>query len=165
MNKKITTSTIIILAGILIMWIAFFCPYLSATDGAKKLLDSYGLKQTNLSIIDMAYSSSQLINYASSGSLLKYLPFSGIILLGIFSLLNVIFSVVKKPVAVIVFDILSLVIFLITDLNIRGNMAFSKTYYSHSFAYYIFYLSALIVFVGAIGLLKEKRKAKVSTAE
>ena len=72
-----------------------------------------------------------------------------------------------KPIAVIIFSLLSLCAFSIQNFDYSDRGVIPNSSYDWGIAYYIFYVATIVVFVGAIWMLvckiKQKRRDKLES--
>lgn len=85
---------------------------------------------------------------------------SFVALIGLFALLTVLLSLLKKPVGVIVFDILAFIVFLMQNWDYSDRGVVPSSNYDWGTGYYIFFVAAAIVFIGAIWFKISRAKSK-----
>ncbi len=168
-SNKLLYPFVITLIGSLILLITLFTPYASATGAYRDLLNDEGLyfeelNMTKKEAIDLSlfefgkiYYTTAKMNYEKEISI----PcFVSIVVLAVFFIITLIFSILKKPIVISIFNIISLAIFrLITlDFDMRGVVPSSD--YKYGYGHYLFYVGIIIVFIGAIYLFIVKRKMK-----
>lgn len=167
-DNKLFISLIIMLIGSTVMFATIFLPYATANEEqAEKCkaypdqivyeeLDMTAKDMINISMVKYAklYStfSEQIWNNASYG--MFYVAV--VALIGIFSLLSVLFSVLKKPIAVAVFSVLAFGVFSIQNFDYTDRGVIPSSTYEWGSAYYIFYVAFIITFIGAIWTLISK---------
>lgn len=81
-------------------------------------------------------------------------------LIGLFALLAVLFTLLKKPVRVIVFDILAFIVFVIQNWDYSDRGVVPSRKYDWGAGYYVFFVAAAVVFIGAILMKISQSKAK-----
>lgn len=174
--KKIKNSLfipfIVTLIGTILMLTAVFLPYATAIDdhaeNIKANPDAVVYEELNMTAQDMMHVS--MVEYAYVyGNLADQLfedPFYGVIyvvlvaLIGVCALLASLFALLKKPIAVIVFDVLSFGVFSLQNWDYADRGVISGNYYDWGAGYYIFYIAAGVTLAGAIWLLVNKILAK-----
>lgn len=145
-----------------LMFLTIFMPYASATlEHAERLekysnyysieeLDINGNDLINISMVRYAkiYSrmSEEMFGDSSTGALYVVL----VVLIAIFSICNLIFAIFKKPIAVIVFDVLAFVVFCIQNWDYKDRGVIQSDNYNWGAAYYLFIICAICILVCAI---------------
>ena len=176
-KKSIITNKILIpfvaaLVGAIIMLATVFLPYATATEDYAEVLGSYPdeivyeeLDMTakdimNISMVEYAIVygnlSEQFWGDAAHGIMYVVL----VALIGGFSLLAVLFAVLKKPIAVMIFDILAFGVFSLQNWDYTDRGVIPSSSYDWGAGYYIFYIAAVIVLVGAVWMLVTKIRTK-----
>lgn len=170
------TNLPMILAAVLaaIMILTVFMPYASATEKhAKRLedfsdyysveeLDMTGKDLINISMAEFARmygTMSEELFGDSSGVLYVVI----VILIAGFSIGTLIFSVCKKPIGAIVFNILATLVFLVQNFDYKDRGIIPSDNYNWGIAYYIFIVCAVAVLafavVGIVMKILSKRNA------
>lgn len=163
MDKRLI-SCIIALIGSIMLIATLFLPFASATEKYREQLEKFpdtmyaeeiGMTNkdaVNISLFEFGkiYSSTAAAQNAQAVSITCVVMISAF---AIFALLSAIFSLLKKPVAIMIFNVLSLATFLLLkwDFNDRGVLPSSR--YDCGMAQYFCYFGVAIVFVGAIIML------------
>ena len=83
-----------------------------------------------------------------------------VVLIGLFAALTVVFSVIKKPIPVIVFSVLSFAVFSIQNWDYTDRGVIPSDSYNWGLAYYIFYVAFVLLIGGAVWLIVAKAKSK-----
>lgn len=78
----------------------------------------------------------------------------------VFSLITLLFVVLKKPIGIIIFNIFIFIAFymMVWDLNDHGVLKRSLNHWSIS--YYLYFIAIIVVLAGAIWMLVSKIKMK-----
>ena len=163
MDKRLI-SCIIALIGSIMLIATLFLPFASATEKYREQLEKFpdtmyaeeiGMTNkdaVNISLFEFGkiYSSTAAAQNAQAVSITCVIMISAF---AIFALLSAIFSLLKKPIAIMIFNVLSLATFLLLkwDFNDRGVLPSSR--YDCGMAQYFCYFGVAIVFVGAIIML------------
>lgn len=171
-SKTLWIPFIIALIGAMIMVTTVFLPYATATDDhAEDIMENpdaivyqgWDMKAedlVNISMVEYAsmYSnlSQQLFGSTSVGTFYVVL----VALIGGFSLLAALFAFLKKPIAVIVFDVLAFGVFCMHNWDYTDRGVIPSRSYDWGLGYYVFYVAAFAVLVGAIWLLVNKIRNK-----
>ncbi len=171
-NDKLFIPFIITLIGSILMITSVFLPYATAIDdhaeSIKEHPDQIVYEEIDMTAEDMFHISmaeyanvySQLSEqfWGSSANGIFYVVM--VALIGGFALLSVIFSVLKKPIAILVFDILSFGVFCLQNWDYTDRGVIPSSSYDWGMGYYIFYIAAIVTVIGAIWLLISKIKSK-----
>lgn len=163
MDKRLIFC-IIALIGSIMLIATLFLPFASATEKYREQLEKFpdtmyaeeiGMTNkdaVNISLFEFGkiYSSTAAAQNAQAVSITCVVMISAF---AIFALLSAIFSLLKKPIAIMIFNVLSLATFLLLkwDFNDRGVLPSSR--YDCGMAQYFCYFGVAIVFVGAIIML------------
>lgn len=164
---------IIVLSGIIILISAFFLPYASANTEYSEWLSNYAegmyaeeIGMTNGDAIGISpleflrmyiYGVS---NYSGNNQMISIICIVIIGLIAIFTLLCTLFAALRKPIPLMVFDILIFVIVLLMKFDFEDRGVISNSRYSWGVANYFYFIGIAITFVGAMWLLITKNKAK-----
>lgn len=169
-NKQLI-SVLVLFVGLLMLISSFFVPFASATGENKEWLERYP-DATFLEGVDMTNKEGENISlfefvkiYFASAKMGIHTTNSIVCLIIIFAfalfvVMTTLFSLLKKPIVILVFNILSLTAFSLLkwDFNVRGSI--SDNYFDWGFSQYFCYLGVIAVFIGAIALLVVKIKQK-----
>ena len=162
LNKKLTIPFIISLVGVLLVVIALFLPYLTAVgemaEYIEKFPDRIEIESLDLTAGDMAnipvISVSKLITgiYGEDdGAIANAIVF----VFGGFLALSALFAILKKPIAIMIFNLLTFGTF--AFLNFLMKEDFIGAYkYAWGVGYYIILLAVIVAFAGAAWMLVKK---------
>lgn len=161
----------IALIGAIIIVTAFFLPYSSATTEYKEHLESYSqelyfeeINMTNGDAVNIS-----LLGFARMYGAAAKLGMSQIVgticlvmisLIGIFSLLTLLFSALKKPIPALIFDLLVFGTFSLLSWDFKDRGVIPSSTYDWGISYYLYCIGAVIIFAGGVWLLVEKIRAK-----
>lgn len=167
-QNKLLFPFIVALIGTVFMFITIFLPYATANEEqAEKFkaypdeivyeeLDMTAKDMVNISMVEYAnvYGnlSEQIWGDASYG--IFYIAM--VALIGVFSLLSILFAVLKKPIAVAVFSLLSFGVFSIQNFDYTDRGVIPSSTYEWGAAYYVFYIAFAVALAGAIWMLVSK---------
>ncbi len=182
MNTKNTTIPfVIMLVSVIALIASFFLPYASVSDERREILEKHpdeivdeATGMTSLEIADMS-----IIEYGKvyfkimtegkkmdesvtkNDILTATIDVVIIGLISLFTILLLIFVLGKKPIASMIFSILDFgTLFLYAfDHKDRGAIGEGR-FYDFSYAYYVFYVALIVLFIAAIWLLIVKKKNK-----
>ncbi len=171
-NNKLLIPFIIAMVGAIMMIVTVFLPYATAIDEQAEAInenpDMIVYEDLNMIASDIKDISmveyvniytnlgEQLFGNASFGTLY-------VVLLGLivgFAVLAAIFSLIKKPVAVIVFDILAFAVFSLQNYDYTDRGVIPSSSYDWGVGYYVFYVAAVVTLVGAIWMLMTEMNMK-----
>ena len=167
---------IVAVIGSALMILTIFLPYTSATKEFAERIDSYpeavaysntDIKASdvkNVSMVQYAsmYSSnSKEILHQSSVGIIYVVIVVGI---GIFSLLSLIFALLKKPIPLIISDVLDFGVFTFLGWDFRDRGLIISAY-NWGIGYYLFYIGIVMALVGAVLLIMAKKKGKKQLQE
>jgi hypothetical protein len=169
MQKNVLLPTIIAFIGVATILVSIFLPYASATEEYAELLkespntiQSENVNMTNSDIINLSLIETIKIYYYEDIDIFyKYFVPSAVLSIALFSLINLIFVFKKKPIAIMIFNVLVLGMFnaLNWDFKDRNAVAYYHTYHL-GISIYIFYFAVATTFIGAILMLVNKAKEK-----
>ncbi len=157
--------------GVIIIIGAFFLPYASATDSYKERLErqpdgifAQEFNMTNEDVVNMSLFE-YLRMYSAAIGIDDYQDYAIIYtvvigLMAVSSLLTLIFVILRKPIAFLIFNCISFGVFCLInwDFNDRGIVPNNR--YDFGAAYYLYYIGAILLFVGAIWFIITKAKEK-----
>lgn len=171
-NHKLLIPFIIALVGAVLMAVTVFLPYATAIDdhaeSIKEHPDQIVYEELDITAEDMFHIS--MVEYAnvynqlseqfwgSSANGIFYVVI--VALIAGFALLAVLFSVLKKPIAIIIFTILSFGVFYLQNWDYTDRGVIPSSSYDWGAGYYLFYAATIITIVGAVWLLINKIKSK-----
>lgn len=174
MNKSdlgIKIPFLITLIGSVLLLVMILLPYASAKDDYKEYLQSSPndyyvseIKMTNASAVNIS-----MLEYgriymetARQGVYrdVSILCIALISLFAFFSLLTLIMALLKKPIGIIIFDILVLAIFWLIHFDYADRGVLPSSSYGWGIANYLTYIIGIAVAIGAVWLFEEKRKIK-----
>lgn len=163
---------IIALIGTILMVTTVFLPYATAIDDhAENIkenpdavvyeeLDMTAQDMMNISMVEYANVYSNLADQLFGDSSYGVFYVVLVALIGGFALLAALFAFLKKPIAVIVFNVLSFGVFSLQNWDYTDRGVIPSSSYDWGTGYYIFYVAVVITLVGAIWLLVNKIRNK-----
>lgn len=165
------SAKILLLTGLLIMLLCFFLPYATASDNNREYLEEYSdsmfideLEMTNEDAVNISlFEYFNIYKHALAINESELIAVICIILICAsfgFTLLSLLFAVLKKPVAVIIFNVLNLVAFYANAWDHTDRGTIDNSSYDFGIGYYFYYIAAAIVFAGTIWTLVNKAKEK-----
>lgn len=166
LNKKLLLPFIVSLIGVLIIVIALFLPYMTAigelAEYIKKYPDSIEIEE-----FDMTASDLKDIPMMSMGRIAAsaYSEEEGIlfnvivIVFASLSALTALFVILKKPIAVMIFELIAFGSFTVLNMATKADF-FGADKYAWGIGYYAIVIAFAIVFAGAIWMLLKKIATK-----
>ena len=163
---------ILALAGSLIMVISIFLPYATATEEQAERFETY---PDTVIVEELGLTAKDMVNISMFTYARVYVtiseeawgePVSGIFyavivgVIALFSGLALLFSILKKPIPIMIFDIIATVIFIFQCQDYTGRGVIPSDSYNWGIAYYIFFIAAVVVLASSVWMLVGKIKAK-----
>lgn len=179
-NSLVVIISIVLLAGVLFLGATIFMPYVTATKDYKSRVAPYEnvviygeVNMTygdlmNVSLFDFAriYYEHGDEMWSDPSFRMVYVGF--VVVLGALALVSALFAFFRKPIAVMVINLLSMGVFMLQRWDYMDRGVVPSDNYNWGIGYYIYYLIWIIVFVIAVILLvakiKEKREMRKSTS-
>ena len=167
-EDKVYTYSFILIILAVIMIVSLFTPYISAigdfADNLKEHSEEVIYREENITAKDMINISMVEVPQKVFVERKDDMMISTILvsLIGAFSLLVLLFGIFKKPIAVLIFNIFSLAVYIFQNISYGSFFGFPNDRYVWGFGYYLFYIVSAIIFIGAILLLIAKIRAKKS---
>ena len=161
LNKKLALPFIVALIGVVVMIAAMFLPYMTAQGKLAEyieLLDSMELEKENISANPSVVSVSKVIATIygeDDGKIAKII----VLVLGGCIALTALFVLFKKPIAIMIFDLLTFGSFSFLNFAMREDFI-DPDKYAWSIGYSIIQIAIAVVFVAAIWMLVKKIIAK-----
>lgn len=162
------------LAGAIILVMAFFLPYASATKEHKQYLKTYSdemyaeeINMTNKEAVGIS-----MLEYvrvyamAAQMEISKEYKLIGIIcvvlmsVIGAFSLLTLLFAALKKPIALFIFNGITFGVFRMLCWDFADRGVVPNYNYVWGISYYLYHAGAIIVLIGAVWLFVIKIRMK-----
>lgn len=163
--NKLPNPFIITLMATLFMFLTIFLPYGTANKKQEATLKQYPdqvlYEELDITAKDMIHIS--MVEYTKIYSHLSeqfwgdtsYGVFYIVLVafIGIFSLLSTLFTILKKPIAITIFSLLSFGVFCIHNSDYRQRGVIPSSSYDWGVGYYVFYIAFAIALVGAVWML------------
>lgn len=165
-NSKIMFPFVVTLVSVLIMVVALFLPYMTAAgDMAKYIeehpdrieIESLGLTASdlaNIPIISMGKIDAGVFG-DEDGMVVNII----LMVFGGFLVLTALFAILKKPIAVMIFNLLAGGVFFFFNF-LTGRVYIGEDKYAWGIGYYTVMVAVVAVFVGAVWLLVTKMRLK-----
>lgn len=167
-NNKLLIPFIITLIGAVLMFITIFLPYGTANEErAEKLkaysdeivyeeLDMTAKDMINVSMVEFAKVYSSISEEIWNNSSYGILYIAMVTLIGVFSMLSILFAILKKPIIIVICSVLSLGVFCLQNFDYADRGVIPGNTYEWGVAYYVFYIAFALVLAGAICMLVSK---------
>lgn len=167
-NKSLIPMLVAIVLAF-VMFLTIFMPYASATEEYAERLeqysDYYALEELdmngddfiNISMAKYAKVYSKMSEDIFGDSATGVLYVVLVVLIAVFAIGALVFAFFKKPIAVIVFDILAFVVFCIQNWDYKDRGVIPSDNYNWGGAYYIFIICAIAVLVCAVASIILKK--------
>ena len=162
LNKKLAVPFVVTLVGVLIVVMALFLPYMTAVgemaEYIEKFPDRIEIASLNLTAGDMknisVMSVSKLITgvYGEDDGLVANVI---VFTFGGFLALTALFTILKKPIGIMIFDLLSFGTFVFLNSLMKEDFIRADKY-AWGVGYYIILIMILVVFASAVWLLVKK---------
>lgn len=161
-NKHMKLPFIVTLAGVLILVIALFLPYMTAVGDMAEYIEEHP-DRVEIESLDLTASDLANIPVVSVSSIITgvYGEDDGqianiiVIVLCSFTALTALFVVLKKPIAAIIFDLFNCGTFAFLNFLMSEDFIDADKY-AWGIGYYAIMVAIVAVFVGAIWLLVKK---------
>lgn len=170
-DKNFLYPFLVMLIGSIMLAATLFVPFASATEDYKEYLEEYSdlmyteeLNMTNGEAINISlFEFARIYSVAAEMEISKSISIACVVMIavfGVFALLTLLFSVLKKPIPAIIFNLLTFAVFRITkwDFNARGVIPSPR--YDWGIAEYFCYIGVGVLVVGAAALFVVKIKDK-----
>lgn len=167
-NKSLIPMLVTIVLAF-VMFLTIFMPYASATEEYAERLEQYsdyyaleeldmnGEDFINISMAKYAKVYSKMSEDIFGDSATGVLYVVLVVLIAVFAIGALVFAFFKKPIAVIVFDILAFVVFCIQNWDYKDRGVIPSDNYNWGGAYYIFIICAIAVLVCAVASIILKK--------
>lgn len=166
LNKRLTIPFVVTLIGVLLIIVGLFLPYMTAVGEMAEYIennpDRIEIKDLNLTASDLADISILSVNKLITG---VYGEDDGeianiiVMVLGGFLAMTMLFTLLKKPIAVMIFDLFTCGTFFFLGFLMKEDFITADTY-AWGIGYYAFLISAVVVFAAAIWMLVKKISVK-----
>lgn len=173
-NQRLKKPFVVTLTGVLIVIVALFLPYMTAVGDTAEYIEEHPdrveIKSLELTASDLANIPLVSVHNLIAG---VYGEDDGAIanvivgVLGGCLTLTMLFVMIKKPIPVMFFDLLSCGVFLFLSFLMKDDFI-DKDKYAWGFGYYAIWLGAIVLFAGAIWMLaakiSNKRRTQIAMA-
>ncbi|MFR0880366.1 MAG: hypothetical protein ACLSGN_02610 [Oscillospiraceae bacterium] len=175
-EQKFNIPFIALIAASFLLIVSFFLPFASADGKYKDYLkdnpkgmfaeeiDMTNKEAVNISLIEYAkmygyVATSMKGHYQQQGMLSLVL----IIAMGVFSILTLIFAIMKKAGKTIVFDCLNFLFFFLYTFDLKDRGVLPSDDYNYGIAYYLYIIFSIIIIISLIWYIINTKKQKNSS--
>ena len=162
---------VIALIGSLLLIATLFLPFSSATEEYREHLQKYSeemyaeeINMTNGDAVNLSlFEFGRMYAAAADLGMFKSIAVACLVIIAAFALfviLTALFAVLKKPVAALIFNLLSFGVFRLIKWDFEDRGVLPSSSYDWGFAEFACYIGIAIVVVGTILLLVAKLKSK-----
>lgn len=170
-NKKMMYPFLITVVAAILMLMMVFLPYASANSEYKEIL----IKDSDAMYVrEIGMTNSEAINISLLEFVKIYLETAKqdiqkeasiaciviIVIFTVFALLTVFLSLIKKPIGIIVSDILALIAFKIIHFDFEDRGVIPSSSYNWGITNYLTYIIGIITIIGAVWMFIEKKRIK-----
>ncbi len=163
---------LIALIGVLIVGISLFLPYISATGNMAEYIERYPdkveIEEFSLTAGDLANIPVISVNKILSGVYGKAegtLANVIVLVFGGLMALTGLFVILKKPIAIIIFDLLACGVFCFLNFVMREDGFIAEDKYAWGIGYYTIIIATVAILGGAMWLLITKMRLKREAKE
>ena len=166
LNEKLKLPFVVVLIGVLILIVGMFLPYMTAVGDMAEYIeknpDRVEIKDLDLTASDLkdipVVSVSQLITgvYGEDDGVIANVI---VMVFGGFLALTALFTILKKPIAVMIFDLFTCGTFAFLNFLMKEDFI-DPDKYAWGIGYYAIVIAFATVFAGAIWMLVKKIAAK-----
>ena len=164
MKRKMLCPFIITLIGAILMLVMLLLPYASANSEHKDYLiehsDEIGMTNSeavNISLVEFVRIYSEAIN-ENINKETSIVCIAIIAIFAVFALITIILTLLKKPIGIIISDLLALVIFSIIHFDFKDRGVIPNRSYDWGITNYLTYIVGGVIIIGAVWMLIAKRR-------
>ena len=162
-HAKVWAHRLAVAAGPLLEIIALFLPYAAAKDMeyATYVTEETGMNAINPSMVDFVriYMS---IESTSGGQ--AYLTLGITVAIGVFALLAFLFAMLRKPIAAMVFDVLSMLAFALQNYDFSDRGVVPSDTFACGWGTYLYVAAFILTVACAIWTMIDRRRMRKQAA-
>lgn len=170
-TKRMRYPVLITIIGAVLMLLMLILPYASANKDHKERLMKYKDKMyveeigmTNADVVDISlFEFGRIYAEAANQGLHKEVSIVCVVVISffaVFSVFTLLMSLIKKPIGIILFDLMTMGVFKLICFDFEDRGVLPSSTYNRGIVFYLVYVIGLIILAGAIWLFIEKRKTK-----
>ncbi len=170
-TKAVLYPFLMTVIGSVLMLLMLVLPFASADSDYKERLMKY---EDEMYMEEIGMTNKQAVNislaeflkmYAEAAKQDTYRTISIVCIAVIsvfaaFAALTLLLSLLKKPIAIIIFDLLTMAAFRVVHFDFEDRGVIPSSKYEWGMVNYMTYIIGIVILVGAVWLFIEKRKAK-----
>ena len=162
LEKRKDFGVYVALIAVLVMILALFLPYAAATPAFRQVMETEADQNVMLGDSDISMLSTLRVSmvefiriYSSSlaGSCVMM-----VVGMSLMALLAALAAWKRKPVLALVLDFLAFIIFVVHNQDYKMRGVIPSAQYRWGLAYYLFFSAAVMLAVGAVWILQEKKR-------
>lgn len=169
MKRKMLCPFIITLIGAILMLVMLLLPYASANSEHKDYLIEYSddmyvqeigmtnSEAVNISLVEFVRIYSEAINEDMNKET-SIVCIAIIAIFAVFALITIILTLLKKPIGIIISDLLAMVIFSIIHFDFKDRGVIPNRSYDWGITNYFTYIVGGVIIIGAVWMLIAKRR-------
>lgn len=170
-SKKMNVTFIATVIASLVLIATLFLPFASATESNREQLLKYpeyenmeiaGLTNADLTDISL-FEYVKVYSYMAKNDISKAISIVCLSILAafaVFSIMTLLFSILKKPIAIIIFNVLALLDFWIIRFDFSDRGVVPSQSYNWGIANYIVLVFGVLILAGAIAMFVGKKAKK-----
>ena len=166
MNRKKDLGIYVALIAALVMVVALFLPYAAATPAFREVMVAEGADGIMLGESNISLGSTLRVSMVEfiriyrvlGGSSLAGSCTAMVIGMGLLTVLAALAAWRRKPVLAMTLTFLSFVVFVVQNQDYKMRGVIPSSEYRWGIAYYLFFSASVMLTVGAIWILQEKKK-------
>ncbi len=179
-TKKWLSPRLITVLGAILMLLMVFLPFASAEkeykERLKKYEDKYYVKEieltngeaVHLSLVEFMRVYIHIAGEEGADTTSGQIGILCVVLIsmyGVFALLTLVMALCRKPIGTILFNLLTMGVLWLIQFDFKERRIIPSNRYHGGIAYYLVYVVGVVIIVGAVWMLAEKRKAKKAMKE
>lgn len=149
-KSLLLVSMLTALVGSILMLVSLLLPYITGAYGE---MQSYSM----ISYVKLALKEGG--QYTGS-SVFGIIMLVIVIIIGLFSLLTFVFSLIKKPIPILIFTILACIVFCVLSWDFTDRGVVGENALSWGSAFYAFIIGVVIALAGAVFMITQKMRIK-----
>ena len=164
-NTKAWMHRLALAAGPLLEIIALFLPYAAARDMeyATYVTGETGMNAINPSMVDFIRIYKSLDNEYLSG-VQAYVTLGVTVAIGVFALFALLFAMLRKPIAAMVFDVMSMLAFALQNYDFSDRGVVPSDTFAWGWGMYLYVVAFILTVVCAIWTMIDRRRMRKQAA-
>ena len=166
LEKRKDFGVYVALIAVLVMILALFLPYAAATPAFRQVMETEADQNVMLGDSDISMLSTlrvSMVEFIRIYSVLGGSSLAGscvmmVVGMGLMALLAALAAWKRKPVLALVLDFLAFIVFVVHNQDYKMRGVIPSAQYRWGLAYYLFFSAAVMLAVGAVWILQEKKR-------